>query len=114
MFTTQGGIHVPCILHYPSLQQSGTKQFGSTTMEFSTVMDIMSTILDLAGVPHPAQGGQKRQFLGRTVEPMRGRSWVPWIKDKEGRVHADGQVHGWELHGRARAEDRRLENGLYR
>ena len=65
------------------------------------MMDIMPTILDLAGVPHPAQGGQKRQFLGRTVEPMRGRSWVPWIKGKEDRVHADGQVHGWELHGRA-------------
>ena len=101
MFTTQGGIHVPCILHYPPSRSHGPYETGGCTIQFSTVMDIMPTILELAGVHHPAQGGQKGQFKGRTVEPMRGRSWCPWLNGEDKRIHQDGQVHGWELHGRA-------------
>ena len=101
MFTTQGGIHVPCIVHYPPSKSTGAYDTGGCTMQFSTVMDIMPTILDLAGVKHPAQSNQKGAFKGRMVEPMRGRSWRPWLQGEAEGIHEDDQVHGWELHGRA-------------
>ena len=58
-------------------------------------MDICPTILEMAGIKHPAP-----TYQGRDVVPMRGVSMLPWLSGKEERVHDREFIHGWELCGR--------------
>ncbi|RDL36188.1 Uncharacterized protein BP5553_06800 [Venustampulla echinocandica] len=103
MYTTEGGIKVPFIIHYPKFVKEA--QNGAIIDAFSTVMDICPTFLDLAGITHPAADGQPGTFRGRKVAPMRGKSWVPYLVDGksvgEGMagIHGDTSM-GWELFGR--------------
>lgn len=62
------------VLHYPGF--SDAKQNGAILGAFTTVMDIVPTFLELAGVTHPAAGKSSGTFRGRTVANMRGTSWV--------------------------------------
>ncbi len=80
---------------------------------FTTVMDIAPTILEMAGIKHPAP-----TYQGREVVPMRGTSMLSWLEvnvflylqndwrtntqsqGKEPRVHEEEFIHGWELCGR--------------
>ncbi|KAK0644762.1 Arylsulfatase [Lasiodiplodia hormozganensis] len=90
-WTTEGGIRCPCVVRYPPLTAGG----GAITHEFTTVMDILPTVLDLAGIPHPGTS-----FRGREVVTPRGKSWVPYLKGEAEAVHPEGQdVTGWELFG---------------
>ncbi|KAJ9149357.1 Arylsulfatase [Pleurostoma richardsiae] len=90
---TEGGIRCPCIVRYP--------HFGvpadTVTHEFTTVMDVLPTVLDLAGIPHPGSS-----FRGRDVVLPRGRSWVAHLTGETQTVHDGGSqdVTGWELFGR--------------
>ncbi|ROV94221.1 hypothetical protein VSDG_05686 [Cytospora chrysosperma] len=95
--TTEGGIRCPCVVRYPRLALSRTTGGGAVTREFTTVMDVLPTLLDLAGVPHPGTS-----FRGREVVLPRGRSWVPHLDGRAATVHEDGaqDVTGWELFGR--------------
>lgn len=122
--TTEGGIRCPCIVRYPKLagpsprpppsaeaggegggDENGGKGGGggSITREFTTVMDVLPTLLDLAGVPHPGT-----TFRGREVVAPRGRSWVPHLDGRAASVHGEGgdggaaqdATMGWELFGR--------------
>ena len=76
-WTTEGGIRCPCIVRYPSSTHSTTasspdqspRRPGWISHDFTTVMDIMPTLLDVANVQHPAP-----QFRGRDVVYPRGRS----------------------------------------
>lgn len=90
---TEGGIRCPCVIRYPGFALPP----GSVVHDFTTVMDILPTLLELAGVPHPGT-----TFRGRDVVLPRGRSWVPYLDGKADSVHEDGEqhVHGWELFGR--------------
>jgi arylsulfatase A-like enzyme len=93
-FTTEGGIRCPCIIRYPML----TRCKGTITHEFCTVMDILPTILELAGVSHPGS-----TFRGREVVQPRGSSWIPYLSSSDERavIHAEGHnIMGWELFGR--------------
>ena len=63
-WTTEGGIRCPCVIRYPKFARSAT-----VTHEFCTVMDILRTVLDLAGVHHPG-----KSFRGREVVQPRGSS----------------------------------------
>lgn len=101
MFTTEGGIRVPFIVRYPPLNGKPNFTPGSHNDAFSTVMDLAPTMLEIAGVAHPAREGELGEFRGRQVEPMRGSSWINWIEGEADRVHDEGLPHGWELHGRA-------------
>lgn len=99
---TEGGIRCPCVVRYPPLFSSsecGQRQNlseGRHTNEFTTVMDILPTILDLAGAMHP----NPSTFRSRQVVPVRGKTWVPHLQGKTAEVH-DRQttVTGWELFG---------------
>ena len=62
------------VIHYPKFARE--KQNGVILDAFSTVMDICPTVLELAGVAHPARKGKAGMFRGREVAPMRGKSWV--------------------------------------
>ncbi|OQV05800.1 hypothetical protein CLAIMM_10470 [Cladophialophora immunda] len=96
-YNTEGGIRVPLIVRYPQL--SGHEP-GTISHTFATCMDIMPTLLDLAGVKHPNQlsGGQKVPYRGQMVYPMRGKSWVPHLASKAP-IYGEEPV-GWEMFGR--------------
>lgn len=86
-FTSQGGTTVPVIVSHPSLKA----QAGQLNGQFFHVMDVMPTILELAGVKHPGT-----QFRGREVQPMQGVSMLPGL---HGQAMPERAV-GWELFGR--------------
>lgn len=97
-FSSEGGIRVPFILKYPELVTDDKK--GGIDHSFSTVMDIVPTILELAGAKHPG-----KEYKGRQIEPVRGKSWVPYLQSfgqQSGvkTIHDDDKAYGWELFGR--------------
>ncbi|WWC69062.1 uncharacterized protein I206_102998 [Kwoniella pini CBS 10737] len=94
-WATEGGIRCPSIIHYPRLGGLLDRS-DAITHEFTTIMDILPTVLDLAGHQHP--GGE---FRGRKVHRPRGKSWVSWLAGREKEVHDENAVHGWELFGQA-------------
>ncbi|OAP54928.1 hypothetical protein AYL99_10628 [Fonsecaea erecta] len=92
---TEGGIRCPCLVRYPPFRA----QDAAITHAFTTVMDILPTILELAQVPHPGT-----KFRGREVVLPRGKSWVSYLSSASGlatgSVHGEEtHVHGWELFG---------------
>ncbi|KAM0327109.1 hypothetical protein ACHAQA_006237 [Verticillium albo-atrum] len=89
-YITEGGIRCPCLIRYPAFAKS-----GSNTDSFATVMDILPTVLDLAGVPLPG-----KVFRGREVVPVRGSSWAPHLYDQAPAFHdEEKEITGWELFG---------------
>ncbi|CAF3142021.1 unnamed protein product [Rotaria sp. Silwood2] len=88
-YITEGGIRCPAIIHYPKL-----KSPLKVSHEFTTVMDILPTILELANVPHPGT-----TFRNRTVVTPRGKSWIPYLRKpkKHKHVHSEHDFTGWEL-----------------
>lgn len=88
MWATEGGIRCPLIVHHPNL----IKENGAIKHGFNTVMDILPTILDIAGVKHPGT-----EFRNRTVVKPRGKSWQKYLKGEKDYVHDDETVTGWEL-----------------
>ena len=88
-FTTEGGIRVPAIVHYPKTLPGGDIHRGMTT-----VMDVLPTMLELAGIEHP------QTFQGREVLPLRGASMLPALTGASASVHDEEYVMGWELFGR--------------
>ncbi|MEK1904805.1 MAG: arylsulfatase [Pseudomonas sp.] len=92
LFTSQGGIRVPAFITWPGLQLQGT-----ISHEFSTVMDIVPTLLQLAGAEHPGT-----TYQGREVLPLRGRSLLGYLQGQEQQPHHQDETTGWELF-RARA-----------
>lgn len=88
-FTTEGGIRAPAIVHYPKDIPGGVIQ--GTMM---TVMDVLPTILELAGIEHP------ETFKGKEVLPLRGSSMLSVLKGEQDAVHTEDYIMGWELFGR--------------
>ena len=88
---TEGGIRCPCLVRYPPFNRESDHKTDS----FATVMDILPTILDLAGVPQPGS-----EFRGREVVPVRGSSWVPHLYGRSPAFHdEEKEITGWELFG---------------
>lgn len=97
-FTTEGGVRVPFLAKFPQGSESRVKDAGAggITHTFSTVMDLAPTILEMAGVKHPAP-----TYQGREVVPMRGLSMVPFLQGASTSIHPADFINGWELCGRA-------------
>lgn len=95
-YTTEGGVRVPFLMKPPSSFFDSAIERNSITHQFSTVMDLAPTILDMAGVKHPAP-----TYQGREIVPMRGKSMVPYLQNKQPEIHEEGFVQGWETCGRA-------------
>ncbi|KAF5706928.1 arylsulfatase [Fusarium mundagurra] len=92
-WSTEGGIRCPCLIRFPPIS-SAPETISHT---FTTVMDILPTILDLAQVQHPGKA-----FRGREVVKPRGKSWISHLASPEEHpnVHQDADhIHGWELFG---------------
>lgn len=94
-YTTEGGVRVPFLAKFPEGMLDSSKANGITDT-FATIMDIMPTILDMAGVQHPAP-----QYKGREVVQMRGKSMLPFIRGGAPSVHEEDFIQGWETCGRA-------------
>lgn len=90
MWASEGGIRCPLVVHHPALIPE--KERGSVKHGFTTVMDILPTLLDLAGVEHPGT-----TFLGRSVVKPRGSSWKKYLAGEEDFAHDEETVTGWEL-----------------
>lgn len=88
MWASEGGIRCPLIVHHPQL----IGKPGEIRHGFNTVMDILPTVLDLAGIEHPGN-----TFRGRTVAVPRGKSWKKYLTGQADAVHDDETVTGWEL-----------------
>jgi len=86
--TTEGGILSPAILSYPKAEK-GQGRYD----EFLSVMDVMPTFLDMAGITHPHP-----IFNGREVLPMKGASMSALFEGDKNSIHGDDYVMGWELH----------------
>ncbi|ERS94819.1 arylsulfatase [Sporothrix schenckii 1099-18] len=99
-YTTEGGVRVPFLMKPPvgaSWNSTvGAADPGSITHQFATVMDIVPTILEMAGVQHPAP-----HYQGREIVSMRGKSMVPYLANTAERIHDKEFIHGWETCGRA-------------
>jgi arylsulfatase A-like enzyme len=88
-YTTEGGVRVPCVIRYPGFRPA------ETVDTFATVMDICPTILEMAGIKHPAP-----LYRDNPIVPMRGVSMLPYMQSKAERVHPEDFIYGWELCGR--------------
>ena len=78
LYTTEGGVRVPCISRYPKFQPA-------IKDAFTTVMDIAPTLLEMAGVQHPAP-----TYQGREVVEMHGKSMLSWLEVK---MHVSMVLH---------------------
>jgi arylsulfatase len=94
-YTTEGGVRVPFFAKFPDGMLPKDKENGITDT-FSTIMDIMPTILDMANVTHPFP-----TYNGREVVQMRGKSMIPFIKSSSPSIHSEDFIQGWETCGRA-------------
>lgn len=94
-YTTEGGVRVPFLAKFPSNMAVADHARGITD-NFATVMDLAPSILQMAGVPHPAP-----QYQGREIVPMRGKSIYPWATGQTERIHEKDFIQGWETCGRA-------------
>ena len=69
---------------------------GAITDAFTSVMDVLPTVLDLAGVSPPGN-----TFRGRDVVLPRGKSWVPHLSSGDyarSSVYDGGiDIFGWEF-----------------
>jgi len=89
-FTTQGGIRVCAFIRYAPLARQG--EIGEA---LTTVMDVVPTLLELAGAVHPGS-----RYHGRAVAPLRGRSLLPYLERRRDAAHDPEEAIGWELFGR--------------
>ena len=103
MYSTEGGIRVPFVIRYPPKIAA-----NKVVRSFATVMDIVPTFLELAGVTHPVPKGAKTaNFRGHEVYPVRGHSWVPFFDsgakgaEDMSAIYGGDEFMGWELFGRA-------------
>ena len=85
MTVGEGGIRVPLLIAGPNVK-GGTKSTA-----FGYVWDIMPTILDMTGIQHPAETGNKK------VLPMRGRSMAPVLSGASKEVYSSDDFVGGEM-----------------
>lgn len=88
-YAGEGGIRSPLIISGGPVSARNQVHAGLTH-----VTDIVPTLLDLAGVPHPG-----RQWQGQAIEPPSGRSLLPVLADPAQRVRKPDEVLGYELAG---------------
>lgn len=87
-YATEGGTRTASFVTW-----KGVARPGSIGKAYLTVSDIAPTLLDLAGLPHATQ------FAAQKVQPITGRSWLPWLTGKAEAVYGPDDAIGEELFG---------------
>ncbi len=88
-FSTEGGLRVPLIVRYPEMVAAGTK-----VESFAFVLDVVPTLLELAGVETPGS-----TYKGREINPPSGISMVPVLTGALDTVRDEDNPVGYELAG---------------
>ena len=70
--THEGGILTPCIAWWP-----GKIEAGAITREPAHIIDIMPTLLEVAGGQYPSEYSEQK------IIPLEGKSFVPILKNQE-------------------------------
>ncbi len=86
---SEGGIRVPAIFAYSGIIPANTRSDA-----FGSVLDLMPTLLNYAGVKHPGNN-----YNGREIYPMEGRSLGPVLEKKSDRIYTEEDSIGFELFG---------------
>jgi arylsulfatase len=86
----EGGLRVAAFARW-----AGREQAPSIERQLLTNMDVMPTMLELAGLAHPAP-----VFEGREVLPMRGRSFAGILNGDDVRVHPPDEAIALSSAGR--------------
>jgi arylsulfatase len=85
MTTGEGGIRTPLIIAGPGVK--GGRQVDA----FAYVWDVMPTVLELTGIQQP------KEFRGRPLEPMMGKSLSGVLNSSENEVYSAEDYIGGEL-----------------
>ncbi len=88
-FTAEGGIRTPLFVAGAGVR----RQPGSINRSLVHVMDVAPTVLDVAGVSHPAT------YDGQPVAPIQGKSWMPMLTGQTDSVRSEREWLGWEMWG---------------
>ena len=88
-FSTEGGLRVPLIVRYPEMVAAGKK-----IESFAFVLDVVPTLLELAGVDAPGS-----TYDGREINPPSGISMVPVLSGALDTVRNEDNPVGYELAG---------------
>ncbi|KAF4470504.1 Alkaline phosphatase [Fusarium albosuccineum] len=100
-YSTEGGCRVPLVIRPPPNRADTA---SAVTNAYCTVMDIVPTFLELAGLKHPGTS-----YKGREIAPVRGKSWQPFLSalaskapnatDEDFLIHGEEYVTGFEISG---------------
>ncbi|RTE84048.1 hypothetical protein BHE90_001438 [Fusarium euwallaceae] len=100
-YSTEGGCRVPLVIRPPPKRLDTA---SAVTNAYCTVMDIVPTFLELAGLKHPGTS-----YKGREIAPLRGKSWQHFISaleskapsstDEDFMIHGEEYVTGFEISG---------------
>jgi arylsulfatase len=88
-FTSEGGIRSPFLVKLPGAMSNA----GTMNHSFFHIRDIMPTILELASATH------SREFQGREVRPMQGKSVLDFWKGEVSSPYDGADQIGYELFG---------------
>jgi arylsulfatase len=84
----EGGIRAPLIVSGPGVQHAGT--INNSRLH---IMDIAPTLLESAGVEHPANEKDTN------VAPPQGKSMWTLLANRQNAIRTDSDWNGWELFG---------------
>jgi arylsulfatase len=84
----EGGIRAPLIVSGPGVMPQG--KLNRSVMH---VMDIVPTLLEAAGIEHPAARA------GNSAAMLQGKSLWPLLAGREQQIRSDTDWLGWELFG---------------
>jgi len=85
-YNHQGGIATPLIAHWPGK----IKDVGGMDRRLGHVIDVMATLVDVAGATYPSSLGDNK------IKPMEGKSLIPWFLGEE---REDHEYLYWEHEG---------------
>jgi arylsulfatase A-like enzyme len=86
---SEGGMHAPMLLRYPEVVAPGTDRDA-----FITVLDIVPTVMEMAGVAPPGT-----EYQGRPIHSLRGRSFLPYLRDPATPPHGENEPVAFEIFG---------------
>jgi arylsulfatase len=86
-WVSEGGTRSPLIVSGPGVRGAG----GLNKKAILHVMDIVPTVLELAGVEHPST------YRGRKIAPVQGKSWVGMLAGSTQSPRTSDDWLGWEL-----------------
>lgn len=84
---TEGGIASHCIVQWPDVIAA-----QRTVPDLAGILDVMPTVLEVAGVTYP------EQYQGKTLCPLAGSSLVPLFRGEE-HAFLNQRTLFWELYG---------------